>query len=176
MSRIFASNIVGGPPKGAVAFVNQNDCGFVAWSTDTNVVVWGEKRCWEEALVDVQIALDEKNDPLGMVKYGLKVALARRLGIAVCGLPSWSAPENTPHFRGLLNGHRYVAKTDRLCKRLNMALEPKEVATWHRNENGAWELGTKKGSNYRVLLDVEADQWSRALDLAAQGLRTGGQS
>jgi hypothetical protein len=169
MSSILASDILGGPPAGAVAFVNMIDWGRVAWTTDTNVVVWGEKRRWEEALVDVEIALAEEFDPLGMFDYGLKVLLAKRLKVPVSRLSAWTSPEGVPQFRGHLNGHRYISRTDRLCKKLGFQMEPGEVATW-RCEEGAWELGNRQGSTYRVSLDAKYGEWLKALDLAEEAL------
>ena len=89
------------------------------------------------ALSDLTILLGPEHDPFGMVEHALRVKLARRVGSL--HVPPYAYPKGAPHSHGdriglslLLNLHRYIARTDRLCERVCLKLQPGEVAEWHQ--------------------------------------------
>lgn len=187
--RIAALDIIGGPPLPCSA--QWRDAGWVAVGHDTTdhlflVRGWvptGHAETASAHIREVEVFLDENGDQFGMVQHALRRKLNHRVlpgyGIVSdstlvdkCFDMPWSEP-----FRGdglnrwVPNAHRYIARTDRLCKRQRIRLDSGDVAEWFWREDkpdrgDGWWLKTKYGTWWWGTLGVSPDDPLWALTTA----------
>lgn len=103
----------------------------------------------------VSVLLGERGDPHGMVERALTDALETR---CPDGIPMqiWEPnrdPSDIFPIHDLVNlslvrlvfAHRFISRTDRVCTRVKIQLEPGEIAGWHKPGLN-WRLKTRQGS------------------------------